>query len=256
MTWVEHGDELFLLVAASTAPTNLTGYIFVEKVPGVPPAPTEVFIRGSDMAADRTLETGFSKVIAQSGIVVGASIGGNVPLKRGELYAMLVVNHRSIEGDDVICKGYVYNTNPVGMGEFTESVSGKGLAVSNEGATTLGNNDTVVRTITVPTNARWKVYGGVVLNGDDVTRNVLVDIDNGVTNQDLAIPLSRAVDASNFAGWPFGSETNTNSREPGGQAFPIPLIEGDRIRISFVAGGASAGGEARSSALIEEWIEI
>jgi len=253
LTWVEQGDQLFLLVAASTAPTNLVGYIFVEDRAGQI-APTEVFILGADLTADRTIQTGFSKVIGATGKVVGASIGGTVPLKRGELYAMLVVNHRSIAGDDVICKGYVYNTNPVGMGEFIESVRGRGFVVTNQGETTLVNNVTATRTVTVPTNARWLTDAGHIFNADDVTRNTTVIIRDGSDNLLEAIEAD-ATPTLVRKSFPHDTQTAIQNMEST-DAHHLVMAEGHDILFAWTAGGASAGGTATSSLTVEEWIEI
>lgn len=175
-----------------------------------------------------------------------------VNILRGQFFMELCVMDQSEEADYPLCAGYVTPLFHVPLGFFEHPNSGRGLKVDNEAASTLVNNTALTRTITVPTNARWLWFTGEIFQGDDVTRTVTVRADDGTTGQNLHVPLNgEGVGATSRRPYPHGSATAGLI----GIVMPIPLSAGDRILITFAAGGASAGGTARSSAVVQEWIE-
>lgn len=140
----------------------------------------------------------------------------------------------------MLCVGWHAPTSPLQLGMHRGYAP---LKVDNEGTTTLNNNTPVTRTLNCPPNSTWLLYGGRLLNGDDVARVIDVIIDNGYQN--LHIGHGQSVDGGSGSTYP---HTTAGLNE--GQGFPFPLIAGDRIRIVFNAGGASSGGIARSSAVV------
>ena len=114
---------------------------------------------------------------------------------------------------------------------------------------TLVSDTTLTITITVPNGELWLFYGGRAKNGDDVNRNVRVIIYNSSDKPILRLTNTQVVSAASEFTFP-----NT-SADPlmynGGK--PVPLKGGDKIKITFFAGGASSGGTAEVSALVEKF---
>lgn len=180
-------------------------------------------------------------------------VSGTVP-KSGELYAFAEVINQAVIREAQILGGYVYTANAPSFpaGRVMGSEEGRGSIVSNEADSTLVNNTALTRTITVPANARWKLYGGDVLNGDDVSRNLSVAVDDG-TDRIFTYVVGSALGVSARHAYPFDTGGSITELSAIG---PVPLVAGDRVRITWAAGGASAGGTAKSSANIEEWIGL
>lgn len=199
-------------------------------------------------ASDRTVVNNTASRMAGGGTVIGAVVVA-AGLKRGQLFASIRIGNPLLPNvrRQLICAGYIHDERALVMGIFENPQSGQGLKVDNESDTTLTNNTAATRTITVPTNARWKVYGGTVLNADDVTRATSVQADNGT--DELVSWRDADLAASTRSSWPATTADDDNG--------PVPFIlnEADRVTIIWAAGGASAGGAAKSSCVIEEWIE-
>lgn len=200
----------------------------------------------SHSSGDRTRET--TSFASGGGFLYGL-LAGSPAVKRGQIFVECQVGRRSLFISR--CRGYVTASHGLQDGEFESSISGPGFIVTNEAASTLVNNTALTRTITVPTNARWRLYGGHVLQADDVSRVMEIRADSGVSGENLFEFLLTTVGANTRVAWP-----STSAEIDVHNSMPVPLSEGDRINITFAAGGASAGGTARSSAVVEEWIEI
>ncbi len=193
--------------------------------------------------------------ITGDGVITSATariIRGTVPSQPGEFWSETDLRR----GNKVIANiafGYQYGGHPVAYPNVNlpGPLDGPGRKVDNEGPSTLVNNVALTRTITVPANTRVRWAGGRIFNADNVARTVNIDVDNGTDTQDLFFPFSDSVGASGSFGYPSGLDDRRASF-----GFPLLLNAGDRIAILFAAGGASAGGTARSSAVWEEWIVI
>ncbi len=130
-----------------------------------------------------------------------------------------------------------------------------GRIISNWAETALLNNTAATRVLTINPNARWRLYGGMILNADNVTRDVRILI-RDEDNETIRIPLAKAtLGVGDRKDWPRAADTPVDSLEAGETSWPIPIKGGWDIIFAWDAGGASAGGTAESSAIAEEWIE-
>ncbi len=176
--------------------------------------------------------------------------------RRGSLWVELRIgrDNRFI----TLSAGYISSTKGLFPGELNDPLDGRGVLIKNEAPSTLVNNVALTRTIMCPTNALWKVHSGHVFNADNVARGVIAVADQGVSNEnffmsgdsteaDLGASERLALGSS-------GMESVAAHRTAG--LFPLFMDEVDRFRITFEAGGASAGGTARSALSVEEWINI
>lgn len=173
--FVQLGDRLFLQYAASTGPTDMSGFLLVEERPGKAPRPYQITL--NSFTADRTLQVNEAESlrIEGAGKIVGGGIQGSAGgLKRGQCYCLLILARES--GPDMtLAKGYLYATNPIGLGEMEESVEGRGycswVQVFHDRA---GNAAAVDQTLSA-TNALRKVFGFIWFyhsSGDAATRTV------------------------------------------------------------------------------------
>jgi len=131
----------------------------------------------------------------------------------------------------------------------TPLTASEGRIVDNFATTVLGNNDTVTRTITIPANRRWWVYGGLLFNADNVARNITVNIYNASAQRIGIIFPTQAVGAAGYVSYP-----NTLNSATQWAVCLLALKAGDYITITWTAGGASAGGSAISSCIAQEVI--
>ena len=200
----------------------------------------------SHSAGDRSEE--IISVPIQAGKLIDLSMSIAGPVEKGQTFINLSLRSFG-RAHTRLCRGYLYDRGRMAIGDNEDPLSGKGRKVDNEAASTLVNNTELIRTITVPTNVRWELVGGQAFNADDVTRALFVDLDNGA--QIFYRYHGGNVGASAREVYP-----SQNSHAEHGLASPFPLSEADRILITFSAGGSSAGGTARSSAVVREWIEI
>lgn len=177
---------------------------------------------------------------------------GTAP-KRGQTYGILSILNRD-KGliMNRLCRGYIYGGAGLTLGQDDEALDGPGVIVTNQGETTLVNNTTATRVISVPTNARWHIHGGDVLNADDVTRDVTVACRDGSDNQLITL-LTDASAASLRKSFPHDTNTAIQNQESTDVEFD--LSGGFDVLITWTAGGASAGGTGESSVVVEEWIE-
>ena len=181
-----------------------------------------------------------------------ANVSATATSKRGQTWCGFHLIDRNDALRNRIASGYLYPTANLGIGSHSEAQSGRGRTVDNEAASTLVNNTALTRTISVPTNARWELEGGHVLQNDDVARVCSVVTNDGTAGQNKHQLFAASVAANTRFAYP--------STEADQQGFsggtPVSLTEGDDILITFNAGGASAGGTARSSAVVQEWIDV
>ncbi len=216
-----------------------------------PPITALLVSNHGHVAGDRTEEV--TEFEMGNGFLWGFSVFNRGEVKRGELFAEVFLA-RFASGVKM-ASGYIFDGHDLRDGEFGSPLEGRGLRVTNEATSTLVNNVALTRTITVPTNTRWLLHGGTIFNVDNVARDCRVRVDNGTTGQNLAHLMARALGAGDRKSWPRASDTPVANEEPA-KISPLPLSEVDRILIIWDAGGASAGGTARSSAVVEEFIEV
>jgi len=122
-----------------------------------------------------------------------------------------------------------------------------GRIVDNQAITVLGNNNTVVRTITVPVNRRWWFCQGFVYNADNVARAITVFVYNAATSQIGILLPSTSLAAAGMLSY---IDTVAGISNPAPAL--LPLKAGDYISITFTAGGVSAGGNGSSSCVVIE----
>lgn len=198
------------------------------------------------------------RVAKKAGYVVDgfmSFLGGTFPV-HGQLFVSATI--RAAGGgltsvSALMITDYIENGLAAVLGSvMRQQANGKGAVVDNEAASTLVNNTALTRTISVPTNARWQLEGGHVLQADDVARVCSVVTNDGTAGQNKHELFADSVAANTRFAYP-NSVADLQGWQ-GGQ--PISLVEGDDIVITFNAGGASAGGTARSSAVVQEWIQL
>ncbi len=248
-------SKLNLSYIASAAPTRLEPYAILRSIRtdkiSIDRAPA---LFAADITADRSrqLAQSVGELTSEAMEIVGAGIGGVSGLLRGQFYIEL--EYRLSGGVFIeLCRGYHYNGFTPELGDRIESVSNRGFIVTNEGATTLVNDTAVTRTIACPTNTRWKWKGGTYVNADNVTRNVTVRLTDG-TNEIVRVKNTEPCETLIRQVYPSSSDSVALERflSLGNMAFD--LRETFDIEITWATGGASAGGTARSSALVEEWL--
>jgi len=127
-----------------------------------------------------------------------------------------------------------------------------GAIEDNYGSKTLENNTSASQIITVPAGKRWYLFGGHLMNGDDVVRACYVQLRNA-SNQVIAyLAQAQNVGANARLHWP---NTEAVVTKLGGGGYPIPMLAGYNLYISWAAGGASAGGASPYSAFVVEMDE-
>lgn len=124
-----------------------------------------------------------------------------------------------------------------------------GEILSNHADVTLVNNTAKTEIVTVPTGVRWYVFCGKVYNGDDVQRTCRVTVTDA-SDEVLMKCLDFAVGATDEAFFPNMDDVGAN--QLGGAGYPFPLAAGWKIKFSFAAGGASAGGTAEIVLIVLE----
>lgn len=125
----------------------------------------------------------------------------------------------------------------------------RGRIVSNYNEDILVNNAAKTRTLTVPANKRWLLAGvGHLLNGDDVTRNCKAEVFDESDKFICNLLRNQAITAAAIVHIPNMEENDEQARV----VFPFFLYEGWYVKITWAAGGASAGGTATSALPILE----
>ncbi len=187
-------------------------------------------------------------------LIIRGTFSGVV--KRGELRIRASLSTGGLSHGIPLAQGYLHTEKQaIRLGEFESLTSGPGLIVTNEGATTLVNNTAVTRTIACPNNTRWKWRGGTYTNADNVTRNVTVRMTDG-TNELIRAKNTEPCETLIRHVYPSGSDSVAVERFLSVGDMEFDLQESFDIEITWAAGGASAGGTARSTALVEEWLEL
>lgn len=135
------------------------------------------------------------------------------------------------------------------MTKFTFTQRGGELA-GNYATTTLVNNTTATRTITVGSDIFYYLYGGYLLNADNVARVLVVEIQDPSNNPIIQL-FNHQIGANADTGYPAVCDGTANKNGVLWM-YPIPLQASWKIVITWTAGGASAGGTAKSTALIQQ----
>ncbi len=207
----------------------------------------------TDADGDRTIASrNKNDEFEGDGTITSATIrivAGTVPSGPGEEFVELDLRRNNkIIGS--VAAGYMFGGHPVSYPNavLEGSLDGPGRKVNNEAPSTLVNNTALTRTITVPTFTRVRVEGGRVFNADDVARSITITADDGT--QEIIRYNQDSLGASGVLAYP-NTVTNQDGYSPGSSDL---LVAGDRVNIAFAAGGASAGGTARSSCNWEEWL--
>lgn len=124
-----------------------------------------------------------------------------------------------------------------------------GTIKSNHANVTLVNNTAKTETVTVPTGRRWYLFGGKIYNGDDVNRSCTIFITDA-SDKVLMTLLKFTVAATDEGFYPNNDDLAANQVSDG--AYPIPLLAGWKLKFTFAAGGASAGGTGEISGIVLE----
>lgn len=120
-----------------------------------------------------------------------------------------------------------------------------GQLISNQADITLVNNTLLTTDITVPANMRWKLWCGESLNADNVGRRLEINIVEGA--EIIHIVFDADIPAGNRQTYP---NTTVAARMSAG--LPIPMSAGQILRFVYSAGGASAGGTGKISAIVTQ----
>lgn len=256
--WVRERDRIRLVYfsAGVTTPNFIDFGVAIR--PEDRSAPQVINQTVTSFTEDRTAVVELAdEDVSGDGEIFDAWVTGNFPgVNRGELYASLTV--RSGNLFKIVARGYIDEMTSLRDEVFDGNLEGSGRLVKNESDTTLGNNNTVTRTITTPTNTRWRFMNGLALNADDVARAIDYAMTDGT---DPVIQWLRQTDQATTT--PAGERINVPVHDPtqGDQldaagSASFLMDEADTISITWNAGGASAGGTAKSSAVLEEWIAL
>lgn len=218
--------------------------------------PEMLSIEVTDADGDRSV-TQARKRINSPGVIEAATVAvvaGQEPTQPSELAVSLAVVRDEQYVVQIVQGAFYTDHVPSWPGARLEShLDGPGRKVDNEATTTLANNTAATRTVTVPTLVNAELHGGHLVNADDVTRVLSVHVDDG------AQVLVRCIQEESTptlidAVYPPNLPDDNPERILAGGAYPFPLSPGDRVQFTWAAGGVSAGGTARSSAVWKEWI--
>ncbi len=176
MVWARTDDRVTLQYMASVSPVALDASVDVR----LPSGKVEHYHLPAitSFTANRIIQiTTNGEVIRQGGEVVGATVQGDFSgLRRGQFYTSLFLQRAGT--DQLLCKGYLYNINTIGLGEFIEAGSGIGNLFYDTVVHDEAGN--VVTTFSPElTNARRILYGIVWYyhaSGDTADRVLDVEI--------------------------------------------------------------------------------
>lgn len=139
---------------------------------------------------------------------------------------------------------------PVYIMNLTRKMAPYGGALKDNYASVTLANDTAKNELkTVPPGKRWYLFGGRITNGDDVNRQVYIQLFNADDKNIGQLAKSQTVNAGAVLCYP---NTEAVVTQMGSGAYPVPMKAGDYIKINWAAGGASAGGDSDTSALVVE----
>ncbi len=281
-SYVEAGDYLFLKYAASVAPSVMAGFIEVEDKRGrVQPYEVEV----KEFTIDKTIQSNEEKAveIQQDGKIVGGGIRRNADaLRRGQCYAILDVQRR-LGADLLVAKGYVYSTNPIGLGEFTEAAGGMGNLYWNAIANDVAPGASLSKNLAT-TNARRIIWGFAWYyhsSGDTATRVLRARVQDfaparptgmtsGIKTSPWLNPGTTSLTANQEGtiyvmgfdkGGAFVSAVDDgviNVGNTGTQAsiFPLSVIEDDDAKLLLTVVDPHANDRHSAYILIEEWMSF
>lgn len=124
-----------------------------------------------------------------------------------------------------------------------------GRVLNKYATTSLVSDTTATRTIVVPTNRRWWLYAGHIRNGDSVTRVCYAEIFDELDQCVCTVVYKSLTTTARLM--LFNTEDSYQNLTTG----PIPMAAGWYVKLSWLTGGASAGGTAESSIdIIEELV--
>ncbi len=278
--YVEAGDYLFLKYAASVAPSVMAGFIEVEDRRGhVQPYEVEV----KSFTIDRTIQDNedVAVEVQQDGKIVGGGIRRNADkLNRGQCYAILSVQRR-LGADLLVSKGYVYSTNPIGLGEFEGAATGMGNLFRNTIVDDVTPVD-VTKALAL-TNTRRLIHGFIWYyhcSSDSASRTMNVALRNlggdqptGMTSGTKTaiwnsgqVPLIADEEGVIYASSQGGRDgmvvrnddgivtTLSTATAPG--PWPLSLMEGDNAELFFDVGSAHVNDRHSIYLIVEEWFSF
>jgi len=115
-------------------------------------------------------------------------------------------------------------------------------------STTLADNTTKTLDLTVPQGKKWKIHAIMMHNGDNVTRNLTAKVVDTSGNTLMNLATYDAGAGAEVTLIPYLS--NAETPYPG--AVTILIKGGNKLRLIWVAGGASSGGTAYYCITYEE----
>lgn len=208
--WASRDDVLVLNYYASAAPVRVDFNVKIRDRSG-----RIQTITGTETSftVNRTLVllTGNEKVNNPGEVVSGGVMGDWTGVKRGEFYCLLSLQKADI--GVLICKGYKYENNWLGVGEFSESLSGPGLRRLLVVADDIAPAD--IQTPVGAANTRRRIDGFVWYyhcSGDVATRTLRA------TLRDLGDGLPTGMTSGDFttlSAWPSAGVLTLTANEEG-----------------------------------------
>lgn len=120
---------------------------------------------------------------------------------------------------------------------------------SNATAVTVVNNTIKTENIEVPAGKRWHLFGGKIINPDNVARNVYIEL---YDENDVKICRLLKFVAAGPGGEAYFPNSEATIDQVGPGAYPFPMSAGWYMQFYFGAGGASAGGTGTVFAVVVE----
>lgn len=113
---------------------------------------------------------------------------------------------------------------------------------------TLSDNTTKIVDLTVPLGKIWKVHAIMMHNGDDVSRNLEVQIINSSSFLLHYVSYASSVSSGDYREM-ISYESSTVGKHP---FKPLIIKGGNKLRLKWNAGGTSSGGTAYYCVTYEE----
>ncbi len=197
----------------------------------------------------RTVNTSQTGAMPLDGIVVGVNIQNAAGLKRGAVLAEAFIAGPAGFARQFLCRAYVYDGRFVGLGEFEDPLSGRGLIRSITGTNPAAG---VEISETVPTNARWRPLSVDTINAIGAASiNASLTITDGTTQKWRSALIATGT-GTELIVWAQGVTLNEADLFS-----TVPLLAGDIAEaFELVTAGISADDDyAAPQLLVEEWIE-
>ena len=163
-----------------------------------------------------------------------------------------IARQLGIEADELYKAGFSFFplVMPVHLTNLQRNLAPYGGTIEeNYNTVILVNNTYGQEDLTVPAGKRWYLFGGFLLNGDDVARDCWVNVIGTEGSTLLRLLKDQAVGAATDVYFP---NTEATVDQMGSGIYPIPLLAGSIIRFRWDAGGASTGGTAKYCAIVVE----